>query len=197
MKINEELQPKSSFLSIEKDLNTIINIFMNNDRLKKLLYYNVPEPLEQPKLSKEQSYEMLGKNIKIIPKIEIDPEVNNYIVIAFDNFTENETNPEFRDNTIEFDIICHFDNWQLKDFQLRPFRIAAEIDSIISQKRLSGIGKVQFLGAKKIPITENLGGICLMYEVIHGEEDKINMPNPADEEQFLKDFEDMLKSGKF
>ena len=31
---------------------------------------------------------------------------------------------------IEFDIICHMDQWTLKDFALRPFKIAAEIDTI-------------------------------------------------------------------
>jgi hypothetical protein len=30
-----------------------------------------------------------------------------------------------------------------------------------------------------------------MYEAVHGEEDKKKMPNPADEEQFLKDWEAM------
>ena len=33
-------------------------------------------------------------------------------------------------------------------------------------------------------------GLCLMYQAIHGEEDKKFMPNPADEEKFLEDFKD-------
>ena len=51
------------------------------------------------------------------------------------------------DNIISFDIICHFDQWQLEDFQLRPYRIAAEIDSMIDKKHLTGIGNLNFLGA--------------------------------------------------
>ena len=39
----------------------------------------------------------------------------NYIVIKFDNFTET-MNPEFRDNLVEFDIVCNYDTWQLQDF---------------------------------------------------------------------------------
>jgi hypothetical protein len=31
-----------------------------------------------------------------------------------------------------------------------------------------------------------------MYEAVHGEEDKKNMPNPADEERFLEDWEEMI-----
>ncbi|MDD7754131.1 MAG: hypothetical protein PUJ51_06440 [Clostridiales bacterium] len=52
---------------------------------------------------------MFGKNIRNLPKLYIDKDVLNYIVINFDNFTPNGDNPEFRDNTIEFDIICHYD----------------------------------------------------------------------------------------
>jgi len=31
--------------------------------------------------------------------------------------------------------------------QLRPYKIAAEIDSMLNNKRLTGIGKIDFLGA--------------------------------------------------
>ena len=89
---------------------------------------------------------MFKNNIKIVPKLYIDGSVLNYILINFDNFTPSE-NPEFRDNTIEFDIICHFDQWKLKDFQLRPYRIAAELDSMLDKKHLTGIGQINFIGA--------------------------------------------------
>mgnify|MGYP000219954404 FL=1 len=51
---------------------------------------------------------MFGKNIRNLPKLYIDKDVLNYIVISFDNFAPNGDNPEYRDNTIEFDIICHY-----------------------------------------------------------------------------------------
>jgi hypothetical protein len=90
------------------------------------------------------------------------------------------TNPEFRDNIVEFDIICHFDQWKLKDFQLRPYKIAAEIDSMFDEKHLTGIGKLKFLGANQMILTDEYAGLCLMYEAIHGGEDNIDMPNPQD-----------------
>ena len=51
----------------------------------------------------------VSKNIKIVPKLYVDGSVLSYVIINFDNFTPNGRNPEFRDNIIEFDIICHFD----------------------------------------------------------------------------------------
>ena len=192
MYIDRDPQPKSSFLSIEKDMHLISNMMLRNSRLKKMLYYTTPDCLNKPELSENQSIEMFGKNIKIVPKLYVDNSVLNYIIISFDNFTPNATNPEFRDNIIEFDIICHFDQWTMKDFQLRPYKIAAEIDSMFNEKHLTGIGTLKFLGANQMILTDEYAGLCLMYQAIHGEEDKKNMPNPKDQEQFEKDFKELM-----
>ena len=90
-----------------------------------------------------------------------------------------------------FDVICHYDQWQLKDFALRPFKIAAEIDSMFNKSKLTGIGELQFLGATQENYSNEFAGICLIFAAVHGGEDKKFMPNPADEEQFLKDWEDL------
>jgi len=124
--------------------------------------------------------ELFGKNIKTVPKLYVDGSVLTYIIISFDNFVQS-SNPEFRDNIVEFDIICHFDQWQLKDFALRPYKIAGELDSMLDGKRLTGIGLLEFLGAKQIILTDEYAGLCLMYKAWHGEEDKKFMPNPADD----------------
>ena len=192
MKIEGNLQPKSSFLSMEKDASLISNMLLRNERLKKLLYYTTPDCLDRKILTEDQSLELFGKNIKLVPKLYVDNSVLNYIILSFDNFTPNMTNPEFRDNIIEFDIICHFDQWQLKDFQLRPYRIAAEIDSMFDEKHLSGIGLLHFLGANQMILTDEYAGLCLMYQAIHGDEDKTKMLNPNDEKQFEQDYRKMM-----
>ena len=192
MKIEGSLQPKSSFLSMEKDASLISNMLLRNERLKKLLYYTTPDCLDRKILTEDQSLELFGKNIKLVPKLYVDNSVLNYIILSFDNFTPNMTNPEFRDNIIEFDIICHFDQWQLKDFQLRPYRIAAEIDSMFDEKHLSGIGLLHFLGANQMILTDEYAGLCLMYQAIHGGEDKTKMLNPNDEKQFEQDYRKMM-----
>lgn len=188
MKIVNYQIPKSAFLSVEKDLEIITNAMLKNQRFKKLLYYNCENALDKPDLTQEESLALFKKNIKIVPKLYIDNSVLSYIIISFDNFTPNATNPEFRDNIISFDIICHFDQWQLEDFQLRPYRIAAEIDTMFEGKHLTGIGTLQFLGANQLILNDEFAGVSVMYQAIHGDEDKKKMPNPADEEEFVKDF---------
>ena len=167
---------------------------LKNNRFKKLLHYTTRDALDRPNLTEDESLELFGKNIKIVPKLYIDGSVLAYIIISFDNFTPNTENPEFRDNIISFDIICHFDQWQLQDFQLRPYRLAAEIDSRFEGQLLTGIGTLNFLGMNQIILNDEFAGLSLMYSVIHGEEDKKKMPNPADEEQFLKDFDETFNN---
>ena len=194
MKIESYTYPKSSFLSMEKDMRIIVDTIMKNNRLKKLLFYTTKDCLNKPNLTEDETLELFGKNIKIVPKLTVDGSVLNYIIVSFDNFTGNATNPEFRDNIIEFDIICHFDQWHMKDFELRPYKIAAELDTMFNDKHLSGIGKLEFLGANQMILTDEYAGLCVMYQAIHGEEDKKDMPNPRDEEEFLKNFDAMFNN---
>ena len=191
MKIDGVKLPKSSFLSMEKDMGIIVNKICENERLKRLLYYTSPDAIDRPNLTDDQMYELFKKNIRIIPKLTIDGTVRHYLIISFDDFSQNNTNPEFRDNVLEIDIVCHFDQWPLKDFQLRPYRIAAELDSMLDKTHLTGIGKLEFEGANQILLTDDYAGLCLSYRAIHGEEDKKRMPNPIDDEKFLKDFKEM------
>ena len=193
MRIDNVKMTKSSFLSMEKDTSLIINKMLDNPRLKRLLYYTSKDALNRPNLNEDQSLDLINKNIKIVPKLYVDGSVLNYIIINFKNFTPSE-NPEFRDNIIEFDIICHFDQWQLQDFALRPYKIAAEIDSMFNNTHLTGIGLLQFVGATQTVLTDEFAGVCLLYEATHGGEDKKFMPNPKDEERFQQDFEQMAKS---
>ena len=189
MKIEGFKPPKSSFLSVEKDMEIIVNRFYANERLKRLLYYTTKDALYKPDLSPEETDTLFGKNIKIVPKLYVDPEVLNYVAINFDKFIPNLTNPEFRDNVIEFDIVCHTDQWHLKDFELRPYKIAAEIDSMLSDTKLTGIGRLEFAGATQTVLNDEFSGLCLLYYAIHGGEDKTQMPNPQDQEQFEDDYE--------
>ena len=195
MRINNYQFPKSSFLSLEKDLNIIIGEMMKNKRFQRLLYYTTKDALDKPDIKEDQMYELFGKNIKTIPKLYIDGSVLNYIIISFDNFTPNATNPEFRDNIISFDIICHFDQWQLNETtELRPYKIAAEIDTMFDNKHLSGIGTLQFLGANQLLINEEFAGLNIMYSAIHGEEDKKGMPNPADDAKYAIEFDNLFNN---
>jgi len=98
-------------------------------------------------------------------------EIKSYIILSFDHFTPNANNPEFRDCTVNFDIICHTKHWDLGNFQMRPLKIAGYIDGILNRSKLSGIGEFNFLGCKELVINQDFSGYLLSYRAIHGSDD--------------------------
>ena len=196
MKIETYTYPRSSFLAVEKDLEILVNLFMKNERLMKLLYYDVPQALSKENVPEDKKLGMFGKQIKIVPKLKVDQPDFCYLIISFDNFTQNRTNTEFRDNIVTFDIVCHFDQWQLGDFALRPYKIAAEIDSMINDQKMSGIGTLRFIGASQIVLSDEFAGLTLMYEAIHGYEgeDSKNALNPKEWSDIVDNFDQMFNN---
>ena len=182
----------SSFLSCEKDMETILKkLFIESrpysDELKRLLVINTKDCLDNltsevynTKL-KEMSVAKLREEgyIKIEPKIRFPEheEVKSYIIITFDNFTTNEKNPQFRDCTVNFDIICHTDYWDIGNYRLRPLKIAGYIDGLLNNTKLSGIGTFNFAGCNELILNEDLSGYTLSYRAIHGSDDIIPAKN--------------------
>lgn len=180
---------KSSFLSCEKDVETILKkLFVENrnasEDLKRLLIINTKNCLDdldseviKKTLQEKGSVAKLREAgyIRLTPKVEMGEheEVKSYILISFDNFTPNRTNPEFRDCTVTFDVVCHTDYWDLGNFRLRPLKILGYIDGILNESRLSGIGTLNFLGARELILSPELSGYSLMYEAVHGSDDLI------------------------
>lgn len=187
MKVEGYKVPKSSFLSVDKDIASITDMFLSNDRLKRLIYRTNKDPMRAENLTELETIELLEKDyIRKAPKIEVEQEVSNYIIIQFDNFVPT-SNPEFRDNLISISIICHYDQWNIANNQLRPYRIAGEIDSMLNNAKLSGIGTVEFISADIVKINTEFGGLNLLYAATHGEEDKRGFENPEDEILFLEE----------
>ena len=176
------LNLKSSFQSVEKDIELILKkLFVENkplsDDLKKLLIINTKDCLDEVNASK---YKTLIDNMKLKdlreegyirlePKLKFNEheEVKSYLILSLDNFTPNESNPEFRDCTVSFDIICHTDYWDIGNYRLRPIKIAGIIDGILNSSKLTGIGEFLFMGCNELIINEELSGYTLMFRAIH------------------------------
>ena len=175
MKVNTYEYPKSSFLGMAKDTALIMDKILGNKKVLKLLYYNGKDWKKKPDLTEEQKTEMFEtKQIWNTPQILIDREDKTYLRVTFDAFTPNATNTFYRDHIVEIKIICHFDNWALGNYELRPYRIAGEIDSMLDGQRLTGIGLLQFIGADQDVYDQEFGGITLRYLAVRGNEDKVN-----------------------
>ena len=178
----------SSFLSIEKDIERILTkLFFENQienrQLLRLLVIPTKDCLTNT-TSSEYKEKITNTTlatlfrdgyIKLAPKIAMPEQeiVKSYIIISFDNFSTNAENPQYRDCTIHFDIICHTDYWNMDNYQIRPLKIAGYIDGILNNTKLTGIGTLNFIGCNELVLDEVLSGYTLSYRAIHGNDDRI------------------------
>ena len=186
---------RTTFLSCEVDQENIWKkLFVESrpysDKLKKLLIINTPKCLDDTQIQYQKiidEYTLKDmkdkKYIRTVPKLDFGEheEVKSYILLEFDDFIPTD-NPEYRNCTITFSIICHLDYWELEDYKLRPYQIAGYIDGLLNETKLSGIGTLQFMGASELILNEYLGGIMLRYIATHGKEEdteKVNNNLPS------------------
>ena len=177
---------KSSFLSCEKDTETIIKaLFIDSrpysDYLKRLLLINTKDCIDDftnqayiDKINNTSIADLVEEGyIRFNPKqiMTEHEEVKSYIVITFDNFTPNATNPYYRNCNIIIDVICHPEAWDIGDYRQRPLKIAGFIDGILNNSKLSGIGVLNFVGASELVLNQDFGGYCLIYSAVHGVDD--------------------------
>lgn len=176
----------SSFLSCQKDIETILRkLFIESkpysDYLKRLLIINTEDcldtdnPIYNEQIKKSLKEIIDEGYISFIPKIKFGEheKVKSYLVISIDNFSLNSTNPYYRDCTVNFDIICHTDYWDIGDYQVRPLKIVGYIDGILNECKLSGIGTFNFLGCNQLLLNQELSGYTLSYRAVHGNDDKL------------------------
>lgn len=175
MKKNLYEYPKSSLLGMPKDASLIMERILSNQNVLKLLTYNTKDWKSKPPVTGDMIKEMFEtQQISSVPRIKIDRPEKTYLRLIYGITIRNSTNPEFRDNTFGIDIICHYDNWDLGDFELRPYRIAGEIDSMLDKTHLTGIGELEFVSATPYIYDEEFAGVSLTYLAIRGNEDKVN-----------------------
>lgn len=192
----------SSFFSHSKDAEEIVKLLFvksrpYSDKLKRLLIINNPDCLDQnnddyQRLIDSKTLSMLRSEgyVRLNPKIarkEFE-EIKSYVMITFDNFSPNRVDPKFMDCTVNFDIICYDDEWDLDGFQVRPLMIAGYIDGILNtlsnenkylwnnrngnNVKLSGMGEYAFLGCNLVVLNQDISMYTLSYRALHFTEDK-------------------------
>ena len=193
----------SSFFSHSKDAEEIVKLLFvksrpYSDKLKRLLVINNPDCLDEnnddyQRLIDNKTLSMLRREgyVRTNPKIARKQfeEIKAYILITFDNFSPNRVDPKFMDCTVNFDIICYDDEWDLDGFQLRPLMIAGYIDGILNtisnenkyawnnrngnNVKLSGMGEYAFLGCNLVVLNQDISMYTLSYRALHFTEDKL------------------------
>ena len=142
------------------------NKLMQNQRLCRLLKYQVRDPFDEEKYENVDGIYLLNKQIMITPKIwDESTEKTSYIVALFNTFVTNMMNPDYKVDTIGIDVACPYDEWVMDGQSLRPYLIMEEIDKMFNGAQMEGIGTLQFVRAESIVLTPQIGGYSMLYQI--------------------------------
>lgn len=142
------------------------NKLMQNQKLCRLLKYQVRDPFDEEKYENVDGVLLLNKQIMITPKIwDESTEKTSYIVALFNSFTVNLMNPDYKIDTIGIDVACPYDEWVLNGHSLRPYLIMEEIDRMFNGADMAGIGTLEFVRADRNVFTSQIGGYTMQYKI--------------------------------
>lgn len=142
------------------------NKLMQNQRLCRLLKYQVRDPFDEQKYENVDGVLLLNKQIMITPKIwDESTEKTSYVVALFNTFVANTMNPDYKIDTIGIDVACPYDEWVMNGHSLRPYLIMEEIDKMFNGAEMAGIGTLEFVRADRNVFTSQIGGYTMQYRI--------------------------------
>lgn len=126
------------------NLQRIVTRLLANDNLVKLLWYGDADPLSQPALTKEEkATKIFNKLIKIVPRVTNIEDEHSIISIRVSSGQTLAANNEFETISLGIEVFIPWEQWIIKDTNLRPFAILGEIQSSLKNKTVDGLGKIQ------------------------------------------------------
>ena len=152
------------FAVMGENLFRIVSKIIDNQKVCRLLKYQDADPLSAKK-AEVDGMDLLHKQIIIVPKIPEEGIECSFIIVVFDNYTINPSNPDFKVSRIRFDVVCPFSEWVVNADNLRPYLLMQEIDSMFNQAKLNGLGNLQFTHSTPLVLSPQMGGYSMYYQI--------------------------------
>lgn len=150
-----------------ENLQKIFHRLQSNQNLLKLLYYTDKDPLSQPDLTEEQiKKEVFEKLIKIVPRVGPKETAHSIVTLRIVNGVVNVRNSEFVNLKINLEVFIPLTQWIIKNENLRPFLIMGEINKSLDDKKVNGMGKMQFEDFELRFLTDEVSCYAMNYGVI-------------------------------
>lgn len=139
------------------NLQKIVNRLQSNQDLLKFLYYSDKDPLSNADLTQEQiQKDIFEKLIKIVPRVGPKETAQSLISLRVVRAQADRANDEFNNITLCIEVFVPLTQWFVKDTNLRPFCIMAEILKSLNHKVINGIGRLEHIGFDLNFITEEI-----------------------------------------
>lgn len=160
-----EERTQRRFAVMGENLFRIISKLVDNPIICRLLKYQDSTPLGSDKPDVENGFELINKQIIIVPRIPEEGIECSFIIVVFDQYTINPANPDFKVCRLRFDVVCPYSEWTINDTNLRPYLLMQEIDKTFNQAKLSGLGRLQFTHSVPLTLSPQMGGYSMYYQI--------------------------------
>lgn len=143
-----------------KELGTnlfqIANRLLANQNLLKYLKCTDVNPLDHEDIENPIKT-ILHKNIKVVPLVD-EKEFNteSKVVIVYESGDVDNENTEYVNLVLDILVYTPLLEWQINDINLRPFLIMSEIENSLKNKRVEGLGVMNYLGFELSMLTDEL-----------------------------------------
>jgi hypothetical protein len=147
------------------NLSKVALRLVKNQKLCKYIMYTDDNPLDNPDF-KDPVREVLHKNIKIVPQVNVDKNTTrSTVIITYDSAPVNESNTEFDNVNLVIMVYTPMREWQLNDINLRPFLIISEIEKSLKDKTVEGVGKLKYHGWATKVLTDTFSCYHMMFTI--------------------------------
>lgn len=158
-KVNYGQELGSNLIKICKKL-------LDNQTLCKLLVNTDLDPIN-PSLHNdiEDTMELFGKNIRVIPLIDSEDETTASKVIIVFSGSEVTSNYDNESITVLIYVYTPYKQWRIVGEQLRPFAIMSEIRKSLQDKRINGLGEIKYHGFDISSLTNQTGSYLMRFTI--------------------------------
>lgn len=133
----------------------LISLLVNAD-LDPLSHYDIKDPMK----------EVFNKFIVVVPMTVKEDETNkSKIAILFDGGAPRGGNYDNEEINFSIFVYCPFSTWLITGDTLRPFAIMSEVRKSLQDKRINGLGTINYRGFSLSSITEEMGCYTMRFEI--------------------------------
>lgn len=145
------------------NLVIIAKRLLANKDLCKLLVYDDAKPLNHEDIKDPMS--LLEKNIRIVPKINKNETTESRLALLFTDGAKNKENNEFKTLSLNVLVYVPLSSWIIEGDSLRPFSIMNEVEKSIKDKKIDGIGKLNYKSFELNILTDEMSCYLMTFEL--------------------------------
>lgn len=146
------------------NLFNVLNAFTHSQNLCKLLFYDSLTPLSESDIAKPST--LMYTKIYPIPKVpDTATEAGSILTVFYDDIQLGRQNTGFKNSVVCVHVLCHIDKWKITG-AIRPYSIMAEVDKVLNEQRIAGLGRMQFERSRFMAINSFYSGFSMYYNIV-------------------------------